>query len=399
MSSEKDLCFLIKQLTSGGAGRMISLLATEFASRGYDCTVILTHQRKADADLSRLHGHVNVISLDDETGDGVRFEALRVLPIKLSAKFARVFLPDGKARQLVKMYKVRNYSKYHWLKEYVSKHKNAALVAFLYDSIFLTLLAAGRGNRVIISDRGDPAQSASSRTDNAFFKLMFKKADAIVFQSPDVCKWYKERFGLAGEIIFNPLTPGLPASYKGERKNMIVDFCRISTQKNLALLIEAFSMFWEKHNDYRLEIIGDPVGNGVEGYMEELRTLAESKKCADRIRILPATNTIHNDILDYAMFVSSSDFEGMSNSMLEAMAIGLPTVCTDCPAGGARAVIRDHENGLLTPVGDAEALCRAMCEIAENPALAEKLSRNGAKIRDEQSVEKIVEKWETIING
>ena len=99
------------------------------------------------------------------------------------------------------------------------------------------------------------------------------------------------------------------------------------------------------------------------------------------------------------MFVSSSDFEGMSNSMLEAMALGLPCVCTDCPAGGARAVIKDGENGLLTPVGDSHALYLAMKKVAENPELAAKLSKNSVKIREEQSVDKIIKKWMELING
>ena len=98
------------------------------------------------------------------------------------------------------------------------------------------------------------------------------------------------------------------------------------------------------------------------------------------------------------MFVSSSNYEGMSNSMLEAMAMGIPCVCTDCPAGGARAVIKDGKNGLLTPVGDAHALCKAMKRIAKNPDLASKLSQNSVKIRETQSVEKIIEEWMELIN-
>ena len=85
--------------------------------------------------------------------------------------------------------------------------------------------------------------------------------------------------------------------------------------------------------------------------------------------------------------------------MLEAMAIGLPTICTDCPAGGARAIIKDHENGVLVPVNDAEAMCKAMCEVADNPELAEKLSINGTKLKEDLAVDKIVNQWMEIING
>ena len=93
------------------------------------------------------------------------------------------------------------------------------------------------------------------------------------------------------------------------------------------------------------------------------------------------------------MFVSTSDFEGLSNSMLEAMAIGLPCVCTDCDGGGARMMIEDHVNGLLVPKGDVNAVYKAMKEIIEDKKLAEKISINASKLKDELSVDKIVDKW------
>ena len=83
--------------------------------------------------------------------------------------------------------------------------------------------------------------------------------------------------------------------------------------------------------------------------------------------------------------------------MLEAMAIGLPTICTVCPAGGARAIIKDHENGILVPVNDVQAMADAMKEVADNPELAEKLSINGTKIREDLSVDKIVNRWMELI--
>ena len=146
-------------------------------------------------------------------------------------------------------------------------------------------------------------------------------------------------------------------------------------------------------------IYGDAVGNGAEGYIDSVEETIAQLACKEKIHILPAQKDIHDLIKDYAMFVSSSDFEGMSNSMLEAMAIGLPTICTDCPAGGARAIIKDHENGILVPVNDAEAMCKVMREIADNPELAEKLSINGTKLKEDLAVDKIVNQWMEIING
>ena len=96
------------------------------------------------------------------------------------------------------------------------------------------------------------------------------------------------------------------------------------------------------------------------------------------------------------MFVSSSDYEGLSNSMLEAMAIGLPTICTDCPCGGARMVIKNGKNGLLVPVRDRASMKDAMKRIAESDVFSCSLSKQASKVREELSIEKIAELWEKL---
>ena len=93
------------------------------------------------------------------------------------------------------------------------------------------------------------------------------------------------------------------------------------------------------------------------------------------------------------MFVTSSDWEGISNSLIEAMACGLPTIATDCIGGGAKAMIEDHVNGILVPMGDSDALCKAMCEIAENEELVKTLSENALKINETLNQDVIIQKW------
>ena len=423
---KKETVFLIKQMSGGGAERVICMLSGEAAEKGRNTTLVLTHQTMADADLSRVAPGVEVISLPDELAKEARpVPSAKRAVLRVRSKLTKL-LPGGREKQKIINYKIRNLEAVEWLKRFFAERPDAADIAFLYDSIFLTLLSAGKSNRVIISDRGDPAQSTGSRTDMAFFRYMFPKADAMVFQSPDAAAWYEEHFGIKGRVIFNPVKPDLPESFTGsaarradpyrnsdpychsersekspsygatelcrslgsarddsvitpgydgsdnagnagERRKRIVNFCRISSQKNLVLLIDAFDLFCADHPGYELFIYGDPAGNGTDGYKEIVENRIASSPNRAFIRLLPARPDIHSEILDYAMFVSSSDFEGMSNSMLEAMACGLPCVCTDCPAGGARAVIHDHENGLLTPVGNADALAaRRACGHADH---------------------------------
>jgi len=85
--------------------------------------------------------------------------------------------------------------------------------------------------------------------------------------------------------------------------------------------------------------------------------------------------------------------------MIEAMAIGLPCVCTDCLGGGAREVIQHEENGLIVPLKDVEALYQGMKRMIEEKELAKKCGEKAARIRAEQSVEKIVDKWIDVIES
>lgn len=395
----KQITLLIKQMVGGGAERVISLLGNSFAERGYDTTLIVTHQSLKDADLTNIQKNIRTISLEDEvTRESKKLKSFLMLKARFIGKFNRIVLRKTDDLYLIKKYEVRNYDKVQWLKKYFVKNYEDTIIAFLNDSIFLSLLSAQKSNKVIISERSDPSQSVSSKTNMAFFKTMYNRADQIVFQSSNVMQWYNDRIKVEGRVIFNPLKPDLPRRFIGLRKKRIVNFCRISKEKNLHLLITSFGNFSKDFPEYELWIYGDAVGESSQRYIDNVKQAINQLECKNKIHIFPAQQDIHHLIRDYAMFVSSSDFEGMSNSMLESMAIGLPTICTDCPAGGARAVIKDHENGILVPVDDVKALAKAMKEIAESSSLAEKLSVNGARIREKLTVEKTVKQWMEIIN-
>ena len=316
---------------------------------------------------------------------------------RLMGKLGKLISEKLFDKSLVLKYYAYNYKDIQWLKAYFRINKNATVIAFLYDAIFYSLLSVTRKNKLIISERGDPCQSLGTKTTMSFIKNEFQKADTFVFQSPDVKEWYEVNTGVRGTVIFNPIKADLPVPFSGERKKAIVNFCRINPQKNIPMLISAFDKFSESFPAYELHIYGDVSSEADMDYYNKSVEIKNSLPCADKIHFFSARKDIHNVIRDYAMFVSSSDFEGMSNSMLEAMALGLPCVCTDCPAGGARAVIKDGENGLLVPVNDADALSVAMKRIISEPELAEKLSANSVKIKEAQSLEKITEKWLKII--
>ena len=152
-------------MLGGGAERVVTLLSNAAVEKGYKVSLMLTHQNKKNAVLQGIDNKINVISLPDEISNQ-KFSSLKP---RLTMLIARLVGKLGfKDKSSVLKYYSRNYSSIIWIKKYFKNHKNSSAVAFLYDSIFITLLAKNKSNKIIISERGDPAQSSDSKTVAAF---------------------------------------------------------------------------------------------------------------------------------------------------------------------------------------------------------------------------------------
>lgn len=266
------------------------------------------------------------------------------------------------------------------------------VIAFEY---FFNLLASiaclGLKTKLIVSERNDPSRVGSGFLKDRIRNLLYRFVDILVCQTPDAKGYFPSYIKKKSVIIANPLKPNLPIHVGGNRVKEIVTFCRLNSQKNLPMLLYAFRDFLKNHDDYKLRIFGD----GEEA--ETLNELSKNLDISERVDISPASDNVHELVLNARMFVLPSDYEGLSNSMLEAMAIGLPTICTDCPCGGARMVIKNGENGFLIPVRDKYALYETMCKIADDNVLAERLSTEAIKLRETLSIEAISQKWISLV--
>ncbi|MBR4857560.1 MAG: glycosyltransferase [Clostridia bacterium] len=394
MSKNKKILMVMPVMKGGGAERVASLLLNEFSRNGYNCEFLLTSSDKNDVINRDLNPDISITSVYERNKKkSLLFKASEIFSSLLCKPFE--ILKLGVPACFAKLSFVSQYhNEIKNLKEKLSSEPDTVVISFLQPSVPMTLIAAKNlPNRVVVSERADPYRLVKKRYGYKFIKKYYQRAGAVVFQTNDAKAAYPDNVSSKGTVIFNPINDKLPEPYHGEREKYVTTFCRISRQKNLLVLVQAFAEFHKEFSDYRLKIIGEPQNDDDRAHLAEAKELAEKLLITDFIDFMPFSSEVHNLIIHDALYVNSSDYEGMSNAMLEAMAIGMPVVCTDCPIGGANSVIENNQNGILTEVGNAEELCRAMKKIAGDKAFADNLSRNAAQIRYNLSLENTAKKW------
>ncbi len=392
----KKVLMVMPVLKGGGAERVASILTNEFHKNGYACEFLLTSCNKNEVISRDLDEKIPVTLLHNFFE-----ESVADLFYKLLRPVTSLFcIPFEKAKKSVPTafsyfsFVANYYKEVKALEKVLKEREDATVVAFLQPTIPMVLLAGRKTkNKIIISERNDPKRLMKHRYGYSFIKKYYKRADAVVFQTADAKNTYPENISSKGTVIFNPIKENLPQRYVGERNRNITTFCRISYQKNLPVFVKAFSEVHKDYEDYRLRIIGNTQNADDEKALEETKKLIEELNIADFVDFESFSLNVHEKIIEDAVYVNSSDYEGMSNAMLEAMAIGMPVVCTDCPIGGAAAVIKNGENGLLTDVGDAEGLAEAIKSVIADKELSAKLSENAVKIMDGLSLTNISRKW------
>ena len=239
--------------------------------------------------------------------------------------------------------------------------------------------------RVICCERSNPKRSWGKLY--LLTRYAYWRADHIVFQSEKIRGMFGRGVREKSSILKNPVMIPQPADERREKK--IVTMGRLSPQKNHALLIRSFARFHERFPDYRLHIFG-------EGSLEEeTRRLIAALRLEEAVILEGNDPAVHERIRDAEMFVLSSDFEGLSNALLECMSRGIACISTRCE--GSVDVIRDGNNGLLVDIGDEEGLARAMCALAGDPALRRRLERQAAADLKAYDKDEVAKDWESVI--
>lgn len=361
MTNKLKITFCIPTLGSGGAERVISILSKELTALGFDINILMLSNEKCKYQLDprvKLH----CIHCDDDAA---------LSPVKRC--FKRLSKIKGAIKELAP----------------------DVVVSFMSETnIDVCLALWNKKIPIIVSERNDPAIDPASRAKKILRKIAYRKPKHFVFQTPDAKAYFSKRIGKKSSIILNPLDKGLISPCDASEKDKrIVAVGRLNRQKNFPLLIKAFGDFSKTHPEHTLEIYG-------EGALEEeLLRLISEEQLNDKVSLMGFCKDVHEKILTAGMFVMSSDFEGMPNALLEALALGLSCISTDCPCGGPRMLINSGENGILVPIRNQEELTKAMTFLADSPEEAASMAKKAREVRKIADTESVVNTWANIIRN
>lgn len=178
-------------------------------------------------------------------------------------------------------------------------------------------------------------------------------------------------------------------SYKEKHEFIIGTVCRLSPQKNLKMFLNMAKSLTYYKNNLKFMIVGDgPMKQELVDYSIKLGI-------GDKVNFCGEQKNIHTFLEKMNLFVLTSLYEGLSNSIMEAMLYGIPVVATD--VGGNRELISDGETGFLCPPDDIDDLVKKVMYIIDNPQEAQRIGENGRnKIINEFSSNMMVKKTESI---
>lgn len=358
------IIFHLNCLEQGGAERVVSNLANQFAKENYEVIVATEWQGE------------NEFALDD-----------RVRRIHVGLKKQ----DEGKNRIAKILLRVL------YLRRLIKEEKPDVTIAFAHKANYRALMATvGMKTPVMISVRTDPVGHYDALSDKLQIPLLFPRAAGCVFQTEGQREFFPEYVQKKSRIILNPVHEKyFNAPRPAARRKTVVQSGRLVDFKNQPMLVEAFVRVHEKHPDYDLEIYGP---DSFDGTKEILEKLIAERHAESYIRLMGGSDSLEKQLADAAVYAFSSDWEGLPNALLEAMALGLPIVATDCPCGGPRTVITDGVNGLLVPIKDAKAMEEGINRLIEDRGLAERLGENARSIREKTNGEAIIAQWRDYIN-
>ncbi len=399
-NTKKRIAMYIGSLSKGGAEHVICNLAEYFFAEGYDVTIVTTYFEDDEYELpdalwtkdANLFDEAECFSVDVINSNDELKKAY-VQRAEGAHGIRRLFSGLMPSERKGRLYNLRARAKK--LENIWADIRPDLILSFIGKNNIMAIRTAKKfGIPVVVSVRANPPMEYYTKTLKTVANKLFPKAAGVILQTSGAAEFFDEKVrkncfvlpnSISEEFILRDVIP-----FKNRTKT-IVSVGRLDDNKNQRILIRAFGRLMDKYTDYKLVIIGD--GDCREEYEHE------AKKTSDpsRIEFTGNISNVADRISDARINVLSSKEEGLPNALIEAMALGLVAISTDCPCGGPSDIISDGDNGILVPMGTDEdmedSLASALERVMSDDSLARRLSKNALLAREKYSPARINALW------
>lgn len=277
-----------------------------------------------------------------------------------------------------------------FLKNKIDEVEPELIIHFNMQSAYFCAIMGGKyASRSIYAERTDPYDESYGGFLSILRKFMTRKVGGFVFQTSGARDFFPEYVKKKCVVINNPIFINPDEFQRNNNpEKRVVSVGRLHKQKNHQLFIKAISKIAKEFSDYRFEIYGD-------GELKnELCFLIDELGLSETVFLMGNHKDILNRIKDASLFVLSSDYEGMPNTLMEAMVLGIPCISTDCRPGGAKELITDGIEGRIVPCRNEEELSRAIQESLKDYRKSMDMARKGQERIKRLRPEVIYKQWD-----
>lgn len=329
---KKKLLFVVQKLSDGGAERVVSVLANCLASMDVSVNILIYFPTDNEYPVGQDVHKIYLTNSRQQYDQLFTFDKLRAI-----RKIFKSVQPDF-------------------------------ILPFLYFVGMQTQLAGiGLQCKIVQTVRNDPRSSYKSRVRrylrNSMFAVMWRGFAQNQRQLDYFPKFIQKKMC----ILPNPVAEEFFAvQHAGGNIPKIIAAGRLQTQKNFAMLIRVAALLQKQGLSFKMEIYG-------EGPLEkELQQLITDYDVAGCCRLCGRSHDMTRVYSSADVFAMTSNYEGMPNALMEAMAAGLPCVSTDCPTGPAE-LITNGDNGFLVGMNDEAAMAEAIRMVLSDDDLAHRV--------------------------
>ena len=334
MDKKKKYMFVTRTLAEGGAERFVATFSGYLASVGEDVYVVCWNKKE------------NEYNIDE--------------------KVNLIYLPQRKENIKRKIQRISD------IRDIIKKVDPDYIIPFMDAVMFCSMIASfGKKGKTIYTQRNCPWRPSRNTYVYLLKRFVIRNSDAIMIQTKEQENYFvkqKNKIWLVPNPVNEAFFKVKKEKYSSKIQNIIM-VGRLVEEKNYELALRCFHQLVNRYSGLKLEIYGDGPKK------KELSDLIDELKISEKCHLMGQCDEIETKLPEADVFLLTSCSEGMPNALMEAMAIGIPCVSSDCKTGPCD-LIESGVTGVLFKNGDINSLYNAIEQLISDPEQARNMGIN-----------------------